>query len=789
MVSFGSALFAQGQTVKGRIIDKQSEMPLIGAAVQWKSDSITKGAVTDIDGHFKLEGIPFGRQELSVTYLGYDPLILPNVMVTAGKETVLNLRMEESLTQLDEVVVRAEVDKERPRNELATISARQFSMEEVQRYSGGRSDVGRLAANFAGVSTPDDSRNDIVIRGNSPTGVLWRLEGIPIPNPNHFSTFGTTGGPVSAVNPNLLANSDFLTSAFPAEYGNATAGVFDLNLRTGNRDKNEYMIQLGAVSGLEAAAEGSMGKKGGSFLVSGRYSFVGLATEVGLPIGTNAAPDYQDLTFNLDFANGKAGKFSLFGLLAQSDIDFLHDEVDEDDLFAANDEDSYVTSKLGVVGLKHNYILDNNTYIRTIIAGSTTQNTFDADRYYNLDEEDEFKLRVTTVDNREYRLSVQSFINRKINSRATLRAGILAENYFYDLNTEDRENEPDNDGDGEPDWRTVYAYNESMFLLQAFAQGQYRAGKNWTLNAGLHLQYFGFSDIFALEPRLAVNWNPIPNHTFNAGYGLHHQTQPLPILLLESVDELGNLVRTNQNLDFVRNHHFVLGWDYKPAADWRTKVEVYYQDIGQAGIDREPTSFSTLNVGADFEFPDDKTDLVAEGNGRNYGIELTVEKFFSKGYYGMITGSLYDSEYKGSDDIWRNTAFNNGYVLNILAGKEIPVGRDKRNALTFDTKFTTAGGRYYTPVDLEASQEAGFEIRDEKNAFSEQFDNYLRWDVKFGVRLNSKTKKLSHHFYLDIQNVTNRENVFVTRYNRLTNEVNAVYQNGFFPDFMYRITF
>ncbi|MEZ4983024.1 MAG: TonB-dependent receptor [Saprospiraceae bacterium] len=782
-------LVAQTQVVKGTILDKQSEMPLIGASVVWDNGQGNIGTVTDIDGTFRLENIPVGRQAFKISYLGYLPITLPNVVVTAGKEVVLNISLEESIESLDEVVVTASVEKDGTQNELATISARQFSLEEVNRYSGGRSDVARLAGNFAGVSTPDDSRNDIVIRGNSPTGVLWRLEGIPIPNPNHFSTFGTTGGPVSALNHNLLRNSDFLTSAFPSEYGNALAGVFDLGFRSGNKDEHEFMVQMGAISGLEAMAEGPMGKNGGSYLVAGRYSFVGLASELGLPIGTNASPNYQDLAFKLDFANGKAGKFTLFGIGGLSDIDFLHDEVEEDDLFAAPDEDAFAKSRFGVVGLRHNFILDDNTYLRTVIAGSTSQNQFTNDRYFNLDTDEEEKLHVTDVDDKEYRISLSSYLNKKINARWTARVGLLIEDYIYDLNTDDRYDLEDFDGDGVPDWQTIYQFDDNMFLLQAYAQTQYKLSSKWVVNAGLHAQYLTLNETYAVEPRLALNWNFLPGNTLNLGYGIHNQVQPLPLLLVENRDANGNYFRSNFDLDFTRSQHFVLGYDVKLGNDWRGKAEVYYQYIDQVPVESQPGTFSILNAGADFVFPSDKFYLVNEGTGNNYGVELTLEKFFSKGYYGLFTASIYDSNYKGSDGVERNTAFNNGYVVNILAGKEFKIGKNKRNALTLDTKLTTAGGRYYTPTDLAASQAAGFEVKDDANAYSEQYDPYFRWDVKFGIRLNSAKRKLSHQFYFDIQNVTNNQNIFAARYNRQTNSVNEVYQIGFFPDFMYRLQF
>jgi hypothetical protein len=783
----GTALWSQ-QTIKGTIIDQQSEMPLIGAAVELVSVENSPGTVTDIDGYFRLKEVPYGRQVIRVTYLGYEALTIPNIVVGAGKEVILQLAMEEAIAELDAVVVTANVDKDRPQNELATISARTFSVEEVNRYAGGNSDVARLASNFAGVSTANDSRNDIVIRGNSPTGVLWRLEGIPIPNPNHFSTLGTTGGPVSALNPNLLRNSDFLTSAFPAEYGNALAGVFDLGLRTGNRDRHEFMLQMGAFSGLEGMAEGPL-FNGGSYVVAGRYSFVGLAAELGIPVGTNATPNYQDLTFKLDFGNGKAGKFVLFGIGGRSDIDFLHDEIAEDDLFAAADEDAFAESSFGVLGLRHNLILSDKAYIRTVIAGTSSGNTFTQDRYFLQDTEEEFKVPYADVDNTENRYSLSSYVNKKFNARWTARAGVLVELYDYDLNALDAEEGPDADGDGIRELALAYKFQDQATILQPFVQTQYRFSTKWTLNAGLHAQYLDINDATAIEPRVAVNWDFAPLQRLTLGYGLHSQAQPIPILLAAAIDDEGTVSRPNKELDFTRSQHFVLGYDYKFSPAWRLKVEAYYQDVNNVPVDPFSSSFSILNTGADFVFPRNKVGLVNDGSGKNYGVELTLEKFFSNNYYGLLTASIYDSSYKGSDGVERSTAFNNSYVLNLLAGKEWSFGPDGRNAITVDTKITTAGGRPFSPTDLAASQAAGFQVDVEEEAFSLTLDPYFRWDLKFGVTMNSTKRKLTHRFYLDFQNLTDQENVFVRRYNRQTNEVNEVYQRGFFPDFLYRVQF
>lgn len=781
------ALQAQTQTIRGAVIDRQSEMPLIGATVELVHPSDAKGTTTDVDGAFALTGVPVGRQELRISYLGYQPVTLPNVLVTAGKEVWLEIKLEESLVALNEVVVKAAVAKDKAVNDMATISARQFNTEEVMRYSGGRNDVGRLVANFAGVAASNDARNDIIIRGNSPTGVLWRLEGIPIPNPNHFSTLGTTGGPVSALNPNMISTSDFLTGAFPAEYGNALAGVFDVNLRRGNKERAEHMFQLGAFSGLEALAEGPLNKrKGGSYIVAYRHSFVELANVAGLNFGTAALPRYKDLSFNFDFGQSKAGRFSLFGVGGDSKIDFLGKDVDSADLFANPSQNAYNTSRFGVAGIKHQLLLNDRAYVRTVLSVSHNRTTFRAEDIQITDSNG--PLLLTDVNDRLNTLRLSSFYNDKINARLNLRAGILLQQQYLKTQVDSREGQPDRDSDGLRDWVNQRLFDGGFFQGEAFVQTQYRVGEALTLNAGLRALYFSQTEDLAIEPRLTFNYRLSTASRLNLGYGMHHQTQPLPVFFFRELQPDGRLLPTNQNLGFTRNQHLVLGYDFTPSPSWRFKTEAYYQWISKAPVDPFPSSFSLLNAGADFVFPD-RGSLVNSGTGTNIGIELTAEKFFSKGYYGLLTVSVFDSQYKGSDGVGRSTAFNGRYVINLLAGKEFALDKTGRRALTLDTKVTRAGGRPYTPVDLEASRRDGIQRNLEDQAFTLRLDDYFRWDFKIGFRSNSPKRKMSQTFFLDFQNMTNHENVFTLRYNPVRGEVGRINQIGFLPDVLYRLEF
>ena len=779
---------AQTQTVKGVILDAQAEYPLIGATIQLVGSDPIVGAVADVNGEFSIADVPVGRQTFAVTYIGYKSISLPNVLVTSGKQVILRVLLEESVEALQEVVVTAAADKDLPINDMAKVSARTFSLEEVTRFSGGRNDVAKLAASFAGVNATNDARNDIVVRGNSPIGLLWRVEGIPIATTNHFATQGTTGGPVNALNTNLLRTSDFLTGAFPAEYGNANSAVFDVFFRNGNADKFEFTGQLSAFSGAEFMAEGPLSKKrNSSFVASYRYGIASLAAT-----GTSAIPFYQDASFKVNLGETKIGRFELFGLGGISSIDFLGDEIDETDLFADPSEDAFVENQLGLFGLAHTIRLNKNTYLKTSLAASTNSNEFLQDNR-QFDDQGNFtgKFRATNVENRENRYTITSTLNTKFNARWSLRAGFLNEVYDLDLSVEDRDsrvNIPDENNDGVPDYfLTVTDVQEQFNLLQTYAQAEYKLTDDLTTTFGVNTQYHEFMDDFALQPRAAISWQSSAQQRWSLAYGLHAQAIPNPVLYYEEEIAPEVTTRTNSDLGFMKAHHFVLGMDRNLSPDWRLKTEVYYQSVFDVPVDRTPSSYSLINQGGDFEF-EERGSLVNEGTGFNYGLEATLEKFFSRKYYVLLTTSIFDSQYEGSDGIQRSTAFNNNYVANLLIGKEWAFGSNKQNAWTFDTRITHSGGRPFTPIDLDGTRaNDGREVTFEDQAFSETLGNYFRWDVKFGMRINRP--KVSHQFFVDFQNITNRENEFTRRYNSVTDEINVVEQIGFFPDVMYRIQF
>lgn len=760
------------QNIRGVVSDKLSQTPLKGATIQIVS--LQKIVITDSLGQYSILNIQPDRYEITVSCEGYKSTTIPNVVLTSGKEVILDIALEESFFRMGLVSVTAN-NKSGTVNKLASVSARTFSMEEVNRYAGGRSDPARLVANFAGVSAPDDSRNDIVIRGNSPVGVLWRIDGMNVTNPNHFASVGTTGGAVSAINTNLLKSSDFFTSAFPAEYGNATAGVFDLGYRNGNNKKRETTVQAGVITGLEVTTEGPFSKhKDASYVIGYRYALAGVAQKLGIDIGTTATPSYQDLSFKLNSGTTKFGKFNLFGVLASSTIQIGGGSSNT--LYGNGNEVDFA-SKIGIIGLNHFKQLNKKSYINTIVGlnySSTNQTGYATDRPTSTN----FIKEVNDVEKSNY--SINTSYNTKINSRLFFKFGIIDEIISLNLNYKTKDRINDN-------YNQIWDYNSNTNLAQAYAHLKYNFTQKLTMNLGLHAQRFFLNSSTSLEPRLGLIYAAGKKSSFNLGYGLHSQMQPINVYFLQSTDVFGNTVYLNKNLDFTKSHHFVLAHNFQASRDWRIKTEIYYQSIYNAPVNTFSSSYSMLNTGSTFK-TDLEDSLINSGTGQNYGLELTIEKFFSKGFYGLFTSSIYSSTYKGSDGIERNTAFNGRYVFNVLLGKEWKIGSAKINKISTDIKFTNAGGRAFTPIDLTASNTIGREQLS-TNAFSDYYANYYRLDVKAGYTLNGKKRKISHTFSLDLQNVTNHKNVFSQSYDDRSQSLSTTYQLGFFPNVVYKFQF
>jgi len=624
-------------------------------------------------------------------------------------------------------------------------------------------------------------RNDIIVRGNSSIGILWRMDGVEIPNPNHFSTSGATGGGISMLNNNLLAKSDFMTSAFPAEYGNATSGVFDLKMRKGNNEEREYIFQVGA-NGFELGAEGPFNKeKYNSYLISYRYSTLGVLGLIGALDFIGAVPDYQDLSFKLHFPNSK-GYFSVFGIGGMSIINF--DAIKDSLAWIENGDDQYkesAGSKTGIIGTSLMHFISPKTYFKAILSTSIIS-SFYKEHVLNSNYEflPEFKSKFD-----EGKTTVSLLLNHKIDARNTIRTGIIFNNLTFDVQTD---NYIYNSNFSYQQKDRIIDYSGSSNLIQSYGQWKHKFHENITFNIGAHYMYYLLNDRQTIEPRSSIQFQFKPKHSISFGFGMHSKLLPPGVYFGEIMQPDGTTKTLNKDLDFVKSNHYVFGYDYSISKNLRLKMETYYQEVRQVPVYASSSnSFSGINMGVDFENIVSTVLLSSKGTGTNYGVELTLEKFFSGGYYFLLTGSLFESKYKGSDGIERNTVFNGNYATNFLGGKEFKFGKNKDNILSFNITIVNIGGKRMTPIDLDASRMAEKTVRVDSLAFSQKLKDYFRLDLRIGFKFNRK--KSSHEIAFEAKNLLNEQNIFLQYYSTTTDKVVTEYQMGLFPILVYRIQF
>lgn len=764
------------QNIRGKVIDEVTKLALPGASVIIVGSNPIEGATTDNNGKFKIENQSPGRYTLLVSYMGYQERYYSNLDLFAGKELVITAELEETVVNMKEVTITASVDKSRPLNDLAIVSARTFSVEETNRYAGSLGDPSRMAQNFAGVMSAGDSRNDIVIRGNSPMGLLWRMEGIDIPNPNHFGASGTTGGPVTMLNNNLLTNSDFYTSAFPAEYGNCLSGVFDLKMRSGNNENYEFVGQIG-FNGFELGAEGPFTKKkNASFLVNYRYSTLAVFKSLGLNnIVGSSVPQYQDVNFKIDIPTEKMGRWSLFGIGGTSFIRLWDSEKGDDEAsYGLAGTDTDFGSDMGVVGLSNVYYFNKKTRIKTNLSYSGSRATTAVD---SLIGKDNLKSQFFRSSNEETDLSFSSHLVHKISSKDVFVAGIIIDKFHVNYidsvfrnETNDYFRLTDNEGD--------------IGLYQTYTQWKHKFSNKLMVNGGLHYQYFGLNGSATLEPRAALEWKIGGGKSLSFGYGIHSQTQPKLIYFVRTEMSDGTTIQTNTDLNFTKSNQFVLGYQQMFGKNFHIKTEAYYQALSNVPVSQSSSNYSALNEGASF-YITQMDSLENKGSGTNYGLEFTIEKFFNKHYYFLSTISLFRSKYKGYNQVEHPTAFDNHYVINVLGGYEIPIKTIHK--INIDLKGVYAGGKPYTPIDVAASEVINSPVFLDDKAFSKTHPDYLRIDFRISFRMNMG--KTDQEWAIDIQNITNHQNVFQDVWDPINKELKTDYQQGFFPMVLYRIYF
>lgn len=750
------------------IYDNESRNTLPGASITVLGSNPLQGTTSDFDGKFNLKNVALGRVDLLINYLGYEEKIISNLLVTAGKEIILEVKLVESYNQLREVEILGN-KKTDVRNDMSLISSKSFSVDETKRYAGSLNDPARMVSSYAGVSNDAGGRNDIIVRGNSPKGILWKLEGIEIPNPNHFSSEGSTGGPISALNSNMLSNSDFFTGAFAPEYGNASSGVLDMKLRNGNNLKREHSIGIGLL-GVDATTEGPLSKENGSsYLANYRYSSLDLLNNLGV-VNFYGIPKYQDGSFKLLLPTKKWGVISVFGLGGLNSISVSDTDSDDPDKIYAN---GVFSCNLGVIGVNQILTVSERSFIKNSISVSSNG----GEEEYNYLEGQLMELRFKEDQQRTVYRFGTSF-NTKLNSRHSFKFGGNYSINTFSFKTKSFEHEA-------KEMITTIDKSGHAGLMQSFASWKFRITEDLTLVSGLHSMHFLLNHSHSIEPRAALKYKLNEKQSLSAGYGKHSKLEPLTLYFSNTNNPDGTITNLNRYLELSKAHHFVLGYQNHINSNLLFKTEIYYQNLYNVPVENNSnSSFSMINSKGEFT----THTLVNEGYGRNYGIELTLEKYFDNKYYYLLTGSLYQSEYKTLDNTWRNTMFNGNYTANFLFGKEFELnGKSKKRTLGISTKITFAGGQRYSPINLEESIKQDSPVRDENNSFSSKGDDLLIANLKIYYRKDYKG--LTHEISIDIQNVTNQQGKLAEDYNSRTKSIEHYRQASMLPDISYKVYF
>jgi hypothetical protein len=782
------------QTVRGTIIDADSRLPLIGAQVILIDSSPLKGSSSDVHGRFRLDHIPIGRISLRLSYLGYETVIIPNLIVNSGKEVILDLEMRLAAISMDELVVTQDMEKGAALNDMAIVSSRSISAEETNRYPGGFNDPSRILSNFAGVTNSQDGSTDIIVRSNSPKYLQWRLEGVPITNPSHFADQNAIGiGGLSTLNNNVLATSDFYTGAFTPEYGDALSGVYDVRLRSGNNETYEAVFGLG-ILGTDLTFEGPLKKGyGGSFLVNYRYSTISLIDQLGLIPDIGGVPKFQDATFKVVLPTEKLGRFSLFGLAGLSHLDFedvtptIWQTPGNRGQIPAIREDFNKDAHLLNLGLHHTITLNSSSYLKSTLAFSQEGIT---DRVFEIDTADSETVnesgRLLNFNSKIKKSATRAGItyHNRLNARNTFQTGSHFTLFDYNY----RQSQLSDHSSGRV---VLNDFQEQASTISNFFSWQFRPHQDITVVSGLHITNVLLNSQSTLEPRIAVNWRITPSGTFHAGYGNHSTMESIHHYFAQIEAEDGTITQPNQDLGLLRAHHFVAGYEQRLGTNMRGKIELYVQDLYNLPVENDETSsFATINEGLELRY----FDLVNEGTGRNYGVEVTLERFFSNSYYFVLNGSLYNSAYTALDGMKRNTKFNGNYLANIIIGKEFNnLGKSNNQTLLINAKAFFGGAQKIIPL-LRDSQgnlnidPANNRFWDYDRAYEDGLDDIYAITLSASYKWNKPNT--THELFLDLINITGKEGRISEYYDESEpGSIGYITQPFFFPNMMYRVYF
>ncbi len=737
-------LFAQRLTgeIHGKVVDGATQQPLPGVNV--RAAETAYGAATNERGIYRVVNMPVGTYRLRFSMVGYQEVIKTDVVVKSNKATIgVDVEMQESLITIQGAIVTVDPFL---KSAETPVSAHSLDYEEIRRAPGSAEDISRAIRVLPSVALASDRRNDLIVRGGSPSENLVLVDGIETPNINHYGSQGASGGPIGMLNVDFVREANFLTGGFPARYGDKLSSVLDIKLREGNREQVEGDFNL-SMAGYGGMFEGPLPQGRGSWMISARKSYLELLEG---QLGYDGVPKYGDVQGKIVYELNTSNKLTFLGLGGQDNFE-TNASAEANDGFTANNSinnDQYQY----VLGLSWQSLWSKNGY-STI---SLSRSVYDQDAV------------ITRWDGRprsrsrwqEAQWIARIDAHHKLGSASHLSAGLQAKSICFpqQLFLDEYRNE-------NGDLIGSLSIDQEIKTSSTGGYLQFTDNLNHRLSAssGVRWDYFDFTGANNFSPRISLSYHFTDRLTLNGSWGIFYQTPPLSWLTADP---------RNADLKNFRADHYVVGVDYHLAEDTKLTVEVYDKEYRDYPVSTTDSSRALSNFGANFGIYDVRH-VVNGGSGIARGVEVLLQKKLFEKYYGIISYGYSRSKFKGIDGTEIAGDFDVRHVANFV------VGYKPNEKWEFSLKWAYAGGRPYTPFDMQASKQAGQGILDLAQLNARRYPAYHRLDVRFDRRYH--LKKLNIVTYFDLQNAYNRKNVNAIFWNEARNEEAVSHQWEILP--------